>query len=526
MKAEILEIVKNNPRNFSRIIKSTPDMYNLIKYSHGETVSEKIYNWLYAVDRVCQLNQARKWKSFSQGYGFCGTSAKCSCAKQSVSNKVSQSKRQYSDEKKQEITKQRQLTTQEKYGVANVGQTPAALRQHAKVYADQQRSLAITQQVKNTKLELHGCENYNNSEQIQQTWKTKSNTDYWHQVYPEKHVEQLHNAELLKKLYTQMSIPQLAEHCNVHIQTVYKYLNKHNLRDPFSSSEEQEVVRFLESIGITNIVRNTRKLLPSRREIDIYLPDYKVAIEYNGVYWHHEDVNHITKQYHYEKFAECEQLGIQLLTVFSNFWKQNPQRVQQIIINRLGLDRRCVYARKCTVKEITSRQARTFFQDNHVQGYSVSSVRYGLFYNDQLTAAMTFSKTRVGIGSGDNGWELVRFASNTRVAGGAGKLLSAFVKQYCPQKVISYSDNEWSNGNLYNTLGFELISNIPPSYWYVKPKEERFYHRYNFAKHKLVEKGFDPALTEKQITKNMGLLKVWDCGKKKWVLTVNKESTQ
>jgi len=84
--------------------------------------------------------------------------------------------------------------------------------------------------------------------------------------------------------------------------------------------------------------------------------------------------------------------------------------------------------------------------------------------------------------------------------------------------IVSYSDNEWSTGHLYEKIGFTLATEIPPSYWYLKPREEKLYHRYNFAKHKLVKQGYSPLLTERQITKDIGLLKIWDCGKKKWVL--------
>jgi hypothetical protein len=146
----------------------------------------------------------------------------------------------------------------------------------------------------------------------------------------------------------------------------------------------------------------------------------------------------------------------------------------------------------------------------------------GLYYKDDLKAVMTFSKSRIAIGKNKNGNELVRFASKTRVVGGASKLLKYFVQNYSQDEIYSYSNNEWSNGKLYNSLGFELVKEISPSYWYLKPREEKLVHRFNFAKQKLVAQGYDPALTEKQITHQIGLLKVWDCGKKLWIY--NKKS--
>jgi len=96
--------------------------------------------------------------------------------------------------------------------------------------------------------------------------------------------------------------------------------------------------------------------------------------------------------------------------------------------------------------------------------------------------------------------------------------LAQFKKDYPDATVISYSDNEWSTGNLYNAIGFTLVKEVAPSYWYLKPNEHRLYHRYSFNKQKLIQLGYSSELTESQITKEMGLLKVWDCGKKKWIL--------
>jgi len=518
MKDQILEIVEQHPKQFSQIIKRDKQLYSCIKDSHGDSIAEKAYNTVYNESQICKNNSHKKFRSFRQGYGFCGSSKQCACARESVSQKVSAAKQSYTPNQKNLISEKRQETNLKKYGVANTAQTETAKAKHAEFYADQSKVNTAVEQAKKTKLLKYGNSTYNNAKKIKQTWQEKYSDSYWNNFYPDKELETLADKNTLLELYKQKSIPEIAQHCNVHIQTVYKYLNKHKLRDPFSSSEETEVVKYLQSLGIQNIVRNTRKLLPSRKEIDIYLPDYNLAIEYNGVYWHHEDVDHITKSYHADKFQECENLGIQLITIFSNFWKSQPNRVKQILRNRLGIDAQKIYARNCSIEYITTKQAKTFFQQNHIQGYSVSSVRLGLFEKDQLVAAMTFSRPRTGIGKSEKGWELVRFASSTRVVGGASKLLRHFIKDYSPECVTSYSDNEWSNGNLYKTLGFDLESNIPASYWYLKPREERFYHRYNFAKHKLVEKGHDATLTEREITRQIGLLKVWDCGKKKWKL--------
>lgn len=520
LRQELLDLIKIYPKHFSKMVQKDPMLSSAIASCYGATTSEKVYNFLWPDQYLCNQGNIKKFKSVNDGYSFCGRTGECACAKQAVSLKVSATKQNYSADKKAAISEKRERTNLIKYGCTNTGQTEKAKAAQKAVYDDQHRSASIVAQVKATKLDRYNNENFNNVEQIKSTFKQKYTVDYWSLKYSDKDLHTLQDADQLKELYQKHSVVEIADLLNVHIQTVYKYLNKHQLREPFKSSEETEIVVFLESLGITNIIRNSRKILPSKRELDIFLPDYNLAIEYNGVYWHHEDVDHITRSYHCDKFKECASQGIQLITIFSTFWKSKKEIVKSVLASKLGFCQTTAYARKCKVVTVDTATLKQFLNTTHIQGYTTSSYNYGLTFNDQIVAVMTFGRTRTGIGKSEDGFELIRFASKGRVVGGASKLLKHFISQHLPNKIISYSDNEWSTGNLYSTLGFTLETEIKPSYWYVAPREEKLMHRYNFAKHKLVEKGYDATQTEREITKQMGLLRVWDCGKKRWVLTL------
>lgn len=520
MKDKLLKLIETtNPKKISQLVKSDHELFNWVSHSIGETISEKIYNSIYTDSIICENGNKKKFKSISEGYKFCGKANQCSCAKKSVATKVSISKSQYTEQKKEQILEKRIKTNLEKYGVTNTGQLENAKTAHKELYTDINKVNRITSQIKDTKTKNHSNPNYNNSDKIKDTFRQKRSEGFWINKFPEKNIQVLEDKQELEKLYKTHLPGEIADYLNVHIQTVYKYLNNHGLRDPFKSADETEIVRYIESLGITNIIRNTRKLLPSKKEIDIYLPDHKIAIEYNGVYWHHEDIPHITRDYHYKKFLECEQQGIQLITIFSNFWHSKKEIVKNILKIKLNLYKeQSIYARNCKIDYINSSLAKDFLNKNHIQGYTPSSVRVGLFFKNELVALMTFSKNRTGIGKNNQHTELVRFASSGRVVGAAGKLLNFYRKQYPGETIISYSDNEWSNGNLYKVLGFYLDSDIKYSYWYLKSKEHRLYHRFTFSKQKLVKQGHDSSKSEAQITKDLGLLKVWDCGKKKWRL--------
>jgi G:T-mismatch repair DNA endonuclease (very short patch repair protein) len=66
---------------------------------------------------------------------------------------------------------------------------------------------------------------------------------------------------------------------------------------------EREVYEFILSLYNKEIIRNDRTVL-NGKELDIYLPDYNLAIEFNGLYWHSED--YVGKNYHLNKTIECE----------------------------------------------------------------------------------------------------------------------------------------------------------------------------------------------------------------------------
>ena len=108
---------------------------------------------------------------------------------------------------------------------------------------------------------------------------------------------------------------------------------------------EKELFDWISSI-IPNVVRNTRRLIPPL-EIDIYLPDYKLAIEFNEVYWHSEISSGRDHKYHLNKTKECAKLGIILIHIFDSEWVQKKEVVQSIILSKLGKYEKKVGAREC-----------------------------------------------------------------------------------------------------------------------------------------------------------------------------------
>ena len=263
---------------------------------------------------------------------------------------------------------------------------------------------------------------------------------------------------------------------------------------------------------------NVRDVL-NGSELDIYIPSNNIAIECNGVYWHSLK----DPSYHINKFKKCCDINIQLITLWEDWIKNKPQIVESIIKSKLGLIQNKVYARNCIIKEVDFKESKVFLNENHIQGYSNSSIRIGLYFNDELVSLMTFGKSRLGIGKQQGGYELIRFCNkiNTCVVGGASKLLSFFTKLYKPSKIYSYSSNDISNGNLYQQLGFVTNNKISRAYWYINNSSLKRHHRFYFNKHQLQKMGFDTEnKTEFQIMEDLPYFRIFDTGLKKWVLNL------
>ncbi|ANH51401.1 hypothetical protein PC14_00108 [Campylobacter phage PC14] len=277
--------------------------------------------------------------------------------------------------------------------------------------------------------------------------------------------------------------------------------------NPSTSSFEKELSNLLD-----DYIENDYSILGDK-ELDFYLPDHNLAIECNGDYWHSES-NGKDKNYHLDKTERCKEKGIQLLHIFESSWIEKKEIWKSIINNKLGKYKK-IMARKCILREVSKKEEKEFLESNHLQGFTGSTVCYGLCYQDELVCLMSFGKPRF---TDKYDWELIRLCTkkNTNVIGGASKLLSYFHK-HNKGSLISYSDRLYSDGSIYLKLGFTFSHYSSPGYYYFK--NNKTYSRQQFMKHKLKDKleKFDPNLTESENMKLNGFYRVWDCGQGVWI---------
>ena len=278
------------------------------------------------------------------------------------------------------------------------------------------------------------------------------------------------------------------------------------------SLSEDEINSFL--INDLKIKTETKKrgLLKNNKEIDIFMPELNIGIEYDGLYWHNE--NYKDSTYHIDKTNECLEKGIRLIHIFEDEWRDKKNIVKSILSNICGKITNKIYARKCEIKEVPNKEASVFLDENHIQGKINGKINLGLFYNEELVSIMCFGDRRINMGGKkiDGEYELLRFCSklNVNVIGGASKLFKYFIKNYEFSKIISYCDLRYSIGNIYEIIGLTNVGKTKPNYFYIVGNNRK--NRFKYRKSELIKDGYDKNESEHEIMLKRGIYRIYDCG--------------
>lgn len=293
-----------------------------------------------------------------------------------------------------------------------------------------------------------------------------------------------------------------------------------NYQPTWTSKGENEIKEFIESLGLEVFKGKNRTLLDGK-EIDLIIPELKIGIEYNGLYYHTEDMGK-NSNYHINKTLSCNQLGYKLIHIFEDEWMVNKELVKVKLKHILGKsDGKKIGARKTKITKIDKENKSHFLNEFHIQGNDKSDIFYGAYYGDILVGVMTFNSKRNMTKSDDGEYELSRYSTRKDyiISGLASKIMRQFINDHNPKDIISFADRRWTldgDKNLYTELGFRLVKVLKPTYYYYNSKVSKYkrYHKFSFGKNNLRNKypDIDLTKTESEITKELGFSKIWDCG--------------
>ena len=278
------------------------------------------------------------------------------------------------------------------------------------------------------------------------------------------------------------------------------------------SKPQAKIKAILDKLGVFYRENDRTQIKPY--EIDFWIPDHNLGIEVNGVYWHHDDTTSLPLL---KKTELVEETGAQLLHFWDFEINEKLSIIESILKSKLNLLDRKIYARKCTLVEVTNQEAQIFFQSNHLAGYAPAKINLGLVHDGELVALGSFSKNRF---SKEDANELVRFAvlKNTHVQGGLSKIISRFKLDH-QKPLISFADRRISNGRGYRQIKFIESAITSPNYFY-----EGYgirISRQKAMKHKLpnlLGSAFDVTKTELENMSNAGWVKCSDAGNYRFVL--------
>lgn len=323
-----------------------------------------------------------------------------------------------------------------------------------------------------------------------------------------KPIIKIDREELVYK-YSEKKIPMsiLSKEYNCHEETIRRFLKQEKVDISHRRYNIEYIIKDILDRNNISYKLNDRKTI-SPYEIDFLLVDDGIGIEANGMYHHSLNKGSKDKFYHHSKYKNSIGNGLRLLQFWENDILDKSDIIENIIQSKIGSLEFKIYARKCYIVELDYISISKFCIDNHIQGSpQISTKGYGLVYNNKLVSVLGYVKNKEDI-------IINRFCSlkQHNVIGGFSKLCNRL-----KGKIITYSHNDISNGELYLKTGFEFVSENKADMWVTDYK--KIYNRQEFMKNKLKSRFelFDENKTEIENIIDNGYDIIYKSGTKKWM---------
>jgi len=467
--------------------------------------------------------------------------------------------------KNDNVKEKMKQTNLEKYGVSSPIQNKDVMEKLKKTclekyeFESYMSTEEFKEKSKEKKLEKYGDENYHNIEKTKTTFKERYGEDWYtktdecknktiktnlkkygvvnpncnkdfkdksNETRKKNRIEELKNYNIVdidyeKNIYTFKCDSGGEHNFEIEYETM-KNRKKYGIKmcticnDYLTKSgNEINISDFIKNNYNKVILENKKIIKPY--ELDIYLPDLKLAIEFNGLYWHNELYK--KNDYHLIKTEMCEKQGIQLFHIFEDGWIYKQEIIKSMILEKLNKTPNKIQIENCVIKEIADNKLLVeFLKTNHFKDYIKSKIQIGLYHNSELVSLMIFAKNK-------NKYELLRFCNklNTNIDGAEIKLFNYFINNFNPEEISAYSDRSYDNSKLYEKLGFNFIKFTAPDYSYVIGRTKN--DKLNFRKCDLIKEGFDSNKSEHEIMFGRKIYRIYDSGNSKfiWINKISKK---
>lgn len=299
------------------------------------------------------------------------------------------------------------------------------------------------------------------------------------------------------------------------IQRDIYYKNDKLRGTQYTSNAELQLQEFLDSIEIPHIPH----YMMGYNELDLYLADNNLAIEFDGLYYHSELGAGKSIKYHLNKTTVVENAGDRLIHIFEDEWKDNPEILKGMIASYCDVYKYALNANNCDCSEISKETANKFLLDNHIFGPSQSDRYFGIYNGADLYYVMGFSI------NGTTDYILDRYCNTLHynIINGFNTLLKFSVNILKATTMTYIGDRRFIHRDVERSFNYN--GKTPPDYWYLITGEKylRRYNKSEFTIDKILEKfpNADPNLSEWENMKLLGYDRIWDCGSKKYIKTFN-----
>lgn len=471
MKNKILKLVEDKPKHYSKLVKNDPDMLSWV-LSNTQILSDhlpsNIYSAIHQVSNVCSRGNVKPFDRASTGFTGCGPANICACTAENISKKVALTKQALTATSKQATNLKRNNTMLKKYGVA---------------YNSQRGEVKQILSKPKIALPIH-------EKLIDATW-----------------LDEEYNVK-------KRSLSEIADELGIYYSTVGEYCRKlgFDIRlTALRSVEESQICDYIRSLNV-DVVESDRSVI-SPKELDIYIPSKKFAIEVNGLYWHSHNPSSgkpENRMQHASKSQQAKKAGVDVMHITDFEWHEKQPIIKALVKAKLGLNSK-IAARKCEIRHVNHANARSFLETYHLQGYVASTFAIGLYFQNALQMIITLGKSRF---KKEFDLELLRMCSvsGITVVGGISKLIAEIKRLIPSSSIVSYCDLSKGTGIGYQNAGFTLVGSSGPGYFWTNGTTT--VSRYRCQKKQLAKwlPGYDSDDSEAQNLFNSGYRRYWDCG--------------
>lgn len=241
------------------------------------------------------------------------------------------------------------------------------------------------------------------------------------------------------------------------------------------SKEEENIYKILNSWNI-NIIKNDRLIFQNKYELDLYLPDYNLAIEYNGLYWHSSEFR--DNLYHQNKYIDCYEKGINLIQIFEDEWVHQKEKVIDKLKGYLNIQKdNVIDINQCIIEEYDNQNTFDlwcFEEDNYLEiddlRHEKSDINIVLKHDNEIVSVLSLNKEN------DNKYIITRFFDklNYQINDSFKTLLNWFIQNFKPSEIFYLDDLRWSQEKLLIDNGFVFDKLMEPKeYWMIKSERRR-----------------------------------------------------